>query len=85
MITTLTIQENVSGVGEPRSATGLGPIVALVAQVLRLNHVKYPCQSEEEAQSLLNHTMAGLEADRGRVPATQECMIPKDVNGGQIS
>ena len=81
VIITPTIQENenVSGAGEPRSATKLRPIVAGEAQVLRLNHVDYPCLSEEKAQSPLNYTMAELEAGGGQVLAAQERMIAKDL------
>ena len=82
VITTPAIQENISEACEPRSTTGLGPIFVGEAQMQRLNHVKYPCLSEEEAQSLLNHKMTQLEAGRVRVPAAQERMIPKDVHGG---
>ena len=84
-IQTPSILEGVGGPSKPRSTTRLRPLIAGQTQVLRLNHIKYACLLQEEAQSLLNNTMMEQEASKSQVPTAQEGIIAEDVYGCRIA
>ena len=79
-VPTPRIQENICGLGQPRTAPGKRGVVTRDAQVWGLDHVMISCLLEDRGKGPLHYTMAQLKAGQVGVAVAQEGVVTECVH-----